>query len=90
MAKRGIIARLLGLPAGLAPQATLAPQAILAPPAAPKTPKPSAAGSGGRPVTVERKAIIEEAMRVHGKIRAELGEEEIEKMAKAITHAKIP
>jgi len=72
------------LPAGLAPQATLAPQA------APKTTQSSAAGEVGRPLTADRKALIEEAMRVHGKMREELGEEEIEKMAKAISHAKIP
>ena len=78
MAKQGIIARLLGLPTGLAS------------PAAPKPNKPGAAGNGGRPMTADRKALIEEAMRVHGKMRAELGEEEIEKMAKAITGAKMP
>lgn len=78
MAKQGIIARLLGLPTGPAS------------PAAPKPNKPGAAGNGGRPMTADRKALIEEAMRVHGKMRAELGEEEIEKMAKAITGAKMP
>ena len=83
MAKRGIIARLLGLPAGLAPQATLAP------PATPKTAQSSAAGNGGQPMTADHKALIHEAMRVHGKMRAELGEEEIEKMAKAISQAKV-
>ena len=82
MAKRGIVARLLGLPAGLAPEVTAL--------GAPKPTQSSAAGKGGGPMTVDRKALIEEAMRVHGKMREELGEEEIDKMAKAITHAKIP
>ncbi len=78
MAKRGIIARLLGLPAG---------------PAAPKTAKPGAAGKGGPnspPMTAGRKALIQDAMRVHGKMREELGEDEIKKMAKAIMGKEMP
>ena len=78
MAKRGLIARLLGLPAA---------------PATPTTAKTGAAAKGGRkppPMTADRKALIQEAMRVHGKMREELGEEEIEKMAKAIMGEKKP
>lgn len=78
MAKRGKIARLLGLPAA---------------PATPKTAKPGAAGKGGPkspPMTADRKALIKEAMRVHGKMREELGKEEIEKMAKAIMGKEMP
>ena len=78
MAKRGIIARLLGLPAGLAP------------PAEPKQTKSGATGKDGRPMTAGRKALIQEAMRVHGKMREELGEEDIQKMAKAITGKAMP
>lgn len=73
MAKRGFFARLLGLPAG---------------PAVPKPAKDASApksAPGPRPMTADRKALIEEAMRVHGRITEELGEDEIQKMAKAIT-----
>ena len=41
-------------------------------------------------MTASRKALIQEAMRVHGKMREELGEEEIEKMAKAIMGKNTP
>jgi hypothetical protein len=78
MAKRGIFARLLGLPSG---------------PLVPKTAKAAAAARSGPkspPMTANRKALIQEAMRVHGKMREELGEEEIEKMAKAIMGEKKP
>lgn len=78
MAKRGIIARLLGVPAG---------------PATPKTAQTASIEKYGRklgPMTAERKALIDEAMRVHGKMRAELGEDEIKKMAKAIMGEKTP
>ena len=41
-------------------------------------------------MTAGRKALIQEAMRVHGKMREELGEEEIQKVAKAITGKAMP
>ncbi len=78
MAKRGILARLFGLPAGpLVPKAT-------------KRAPPAGGGAKSPPMTANRKALIQEAMRVHGKMREELGEEEIEKMAKAIMGKDMP
>lgn len=76
MAKRGLIARLLGLPPG-----PLAPKTVRRAP-------PAGGGPKSPPMTANRKALIQEAMRVHGKMREELGEEEIEKMAKAIMGKK--
>ena len=78
MAKQGIIARLLGLPANTA---------------GPKSAKADSSANGvskPRPMTADRKALIQEAMRVHGKLREELGEEEIKKIAKAISGARMP
>ncbi len=79
MAKRGILARLLGLPPGpLVPKATQGARRV----------PPAGGGAKPRPMTANRKVLIQEAMRVHGKMREELGEEEIEKMAKAIMGEK--
>ena len=41
-------------------------------------------------MTADRNALIQEAMRVHGKMREELGEDEIKKMAKIIMDKEIP
>lgn len=81
MAKRGLIARLLGLPSGpAAPKLAQRAKTASIPNVGPKSP----------PMTANRKALIQEAMRVHGKMREELGEEEIEKMAKAIMGKDMP
>ncbi len=87
MAKRGILARLLGLPAGppVPKTAKLAQAAQAA-----KTAAAARGGTKSPSMTANRKALIQEAMRVHGKMRDELGEEEIEKMAKAIMGEKKP
>ncbi len=79
MAKRGIFARLLGLPAG--PLVPKSAQGV-------KRPRPPGGGTKPRPTNAKRKALIKEAMRVQRKMRDELGEEEIEKMAKAIMGEK--
>lgn len=90
MAKRGILARLLGLPAGPpVPKTAKLAQAAQAAQAAKRAP-PAGGGTKTPPMTANRKVLIQEAMRVHGKMRDELGEEEIEKMAKAIMGEKKP
>ncbi len=75
MPKRGILARMLGLLANKP-----APRVAKAGPAGPKQP----------PMTAQRQALIQEAMRVRTQVRDELGEDEVKRLAKAVTGKEDP
>ena len=73
--KRGILARMLGLPAKKP-----APRIAKSRPSAPLQPA----------MTAKRHALIKEAMNMRTQVREELGEDEVKRLAKAVTGKEDP
>ena len=88
MAKQGILSRLLGggkagkatAPAKGAPGKDIAPADTAPGDAQAKKPGPP------YPMTTERQALIDEALRVRAQVRQDLGEERIKKLETIIKH----
>ncbi len=57
---------------------------------APRLAAPGPAGPKPLPMTAKRQALIRDAMNVRDKVREELGEDEVKRLAKAVTGKENP